>query len=361
MHRWSTHTFRTMCGIREEEAYLSKVIPCEALRHEFLLDGIFAVTALEMAQSPDAEGGVGTDPDAAARYERMALEYYNRGSAAFRELLSDIPPDIYHLMFIFASAAAVIVLGLPHSTGGGGDDQTALARIVTLAELFNGTILIIREGWDSLVDRYQPFRAALSTKVDSPGLLDPTLPVDRDALPFRLASLDLLDDDTRMALSRLDSVNDEIHGPCGMSSGRKPREAEAVAQQEEEEDEEAARAAAQQQQQQHEMYRQAIFWLKESFAENKMEVVKGYCLSFFVLAGKDFAAAVKGSQALAFFILMHWGVQLDRLGREAWFARTIGRQLVLEISQTLRPLPFSSTPDARDGIAWARQQVGLPT
>lgn len=79
MHRWSTHTFRTMCGIPEEEPYLSKVMPREALRHEFLLDGLFAVTALDIARSSP-------EPDA-TRYERIALEYYNRGSATFRSLL----------------------------------------------------------------------------------------------------------------------------------------------------------------------------------------------------------------------------------------------------------------------------------
>ena len=110
----------------------------------------------------------------------------------------------------------------------------------------------------------------------------------------------------------------------------------------------------------HEVYRVAIFWLKETFAEHKMNKVKGYCLSFFVLAGQDFAEAVRSAQPVALFILMHWAVQLDMIGEEAWFARTIGKQLVLEISDILRASPLSQLPDALDGITWARQRVGLP-
>ncbi|EMR68573.1 putative c6 transcription factor protein [Eutypa lata UCREL1] len=339
MHRWSTHTYRSMCGIPEEAHYLSQVMPREALKHDFMLDGIFAVTALDIARSSQ-------EPDA-TKYEHIALEYYNRGSASFRELLTDIPPDIYHLMFIFASAAAVMVLGLPQSTGGNGSGsggvQTALERIITLADLFHGTLLIVHAGWDKIVDAYVPLRAALSTKVDKPDLLDTSQPVDRNELPFRFASLDLLDDDIRPVLARLDAVNDKVH-----ATPRKGEPELSAAQEEE-------RSAA------HDMYRLSIFWLKEGFAEQKMDVVKGYCLSFFILAGQEFAAAAKSSQPLALFILMHWAVQLDKLGEEAWWARTVGRQLVHEVSEFLAVSPLSSMPETRDNVAWARRLVGLPT
>ncbi|KAK7757707.1 hypothetical protein SLS62_000085 [Diatrype stigma] len=370
MHRWSTHTFRTMCGIPQEEHYLSQVLPREALKHDFMLDGIFAVAALDIARSADTH-----EPDA-TRYEHIALEYYNRGSAIFRELLTDIPPDIYHLMFIFASSAAVIVLGLPRGTSttgtgngnGSGDEQTALQRIITLADLFHGTILIIHAGWDKVVDAYPPFRAALATKVNKPDILDPSQPVDRNELPYRFASLDLLDNEVRTVLSRIDAVNEKVHARRGPGNGKKgegdgnaPKLSDATAQEgdtQEEEEEEARRAAAQAQQ---DMYRLAIFWLKEAFAEQKMDALRGYCLSFFNLAGQEFMAAAKESQPLALFILMHWGVELHQLGEEAWWARTVGRQLVGELSETLAADPLlGPMRETRDNIAWARRRVGLP-
>ncbi|RYP15888.1 hypothetical protein DL765_005422 [Monosporascus sp. GIB2] len=320
-----------MVGIPEEESYLSCVMPREALKHEFLLDGIFAVAALDIARSSE-------EPDA-TKYEHIALEYYNRGSAAFRALLADIPPDTYHLMFIFATAAAVMVLGLPQGTGDSEDEMTALGRIITLADLFSGTLLIVHAGWDKLIDAPYPFREALSVKVSSPEALDPNCPVERDGLPYRLASLDLLDDEIKTALARLDSVNDELHGPRqAVGEGEHAAEGD-------------ARSV-------HEMYRLAIFWLKENFAER---AVKGYFLSFFSLAGQDFAAAMKNAEPVALFILLHWAVELDAAGRDQWWAKGLGRQLVIEVSDILQSSQLVLIPDGRDGIAWVRQRVGLPT
>ncbi|RYP88501.1 hypothetical protein DL769_000268 [Monosporascus sp. CRB-8-3] len=320
-----------MAGIPEEESYLSCVMPREALKHEFLLDGVFAVAALDIARSSE-------EPDA-TKYERIALEYYNRGSATFRALLADIPPNTYHLMFIFATAAAVMVLGLPQATGDSEVEVTALGRIITLADLFSGALLIVCAGWDKLVDAPYPFREALSVKIDSPEILDPNCPVERDGLPYRLASLDLLDDEIKTALARLDSVNDELHGP-----GQEVGEGQDAAEGE-------ARSV-------HEVNRLAIFWLKENFAER---AVKGYCLSFFSLAGQDFAAAMKDAEPVALFILLHWAVELDAAGRDHWWAKDLGRQLVIEISDILQSSQLVLMPDGRDGIAWARQRVGLPT
>ncbi|RYP70431.1 hypothetical protein DL771_005472 [Monosporascus sp. 5C6A] len=320
-----------MVGIPEEESYLSCVMPREALKHEFLLDGIFAVAALDIARSSE-------EPDA-TKYEHIALEYYNRGSATFRALLADIPPDTYHLMFIFATAAAVMVMGLPQGTGDSKDEMSVLGRIITLGDLFSGTLLIVYAGWDKLVDAPYPFREALSVKVNSLEILDLNCPVERDGLPYRLASLDLLDDEIRMALARLDSVNNELHGPPQV--GKEGQDAA----------EEGARSV-------HEVYRVAIFWLKENFAER---AVKGYCLSFFILAGQDFAAAVKNAEPVALFILLHWAVALDAAGRDHWWAKGLGKHLVIEISDILQSSGLVLIPDGRDGIAWVRQRVGLLT
>ncbi|RYP39581.1 hypothetical protein DL767_002129 [Monosporascus sp. MG133] len=311
-----------MVGIPEEESYLSCVMPREALKHEFLLDGIFAVAALDIARSSE-------EPDA-TKYEHIALEYYNRGSVTFRALLADIPPDTYHLMFIFATAAAVMVLGLPQGTGDSKDEMSAVGRIITLADLFSGTLLIVNAGWDKLVDAPYPFREALSTKVNSLEILDPNCPVERDGLPYRLASLDLLDDEIKMALARLDSVNNELHGPAQVV----------------EEGQDAAEGGARSV---HDVYRLAIFWLKENFAER---AVKGYFLSFFTLAGQDFAAAMKNAEPVALFILLHWAVELHVAGRDQWWAKGLGRQLVIEISDLLQSSQLVLLPDGRDGIAW---------
>ena len=271
--------------------------------------------------------------------------------------------------------------------------------------------MLIQVGWDALANSYYPFRAALSTKIDKPDLLDKEQPVDREDLPYRFASLDLLDDKVKTVLARLDAVNDAAHGVAStnpdvktdqaerhrrlleqyhaVQERRKQKRAEREASasssggdvdvdrletQRELELEaeilagaEAARdpgsAAAR-----HEMYSETIFWLREIFAESADDRVKGFCLAFFTLMGSRFADALRDREPVALFVIMHFAVQLDRTGREVWFAEHVGRRLVRETSDLLRGHGggdgvgswIATFPDGRDGIAWARHQVGLP-
>ena len=366
MHRWSTRTFRSLCGIPEEEHYLSALLPREALqpKYHFVLHGMFAVAALDLSHDAAVRGG-GLEAEAeAARYENLALEYFNRGSAAFRAMLSDIPRDSFHMMYMFASPATVMVLGLPEGRGGDAafgqehDPDSALGRVITLAELYSGTLALVDVGWNELVDSNYPFRSALSIKIDDPTILERGRPVDKDDLPYRFASLDLLEEDVRSVLMRLDAVNDAVHGVHGVVGAEAKLDQDQRKIEIDAEVERADPSAAR-----HAMYATAIFWVREVFAEAANGRVKGYCLAFFALMGADFVAAARAREAVALFILLHFAVQLDHLGREAWWAEHIGRRLVREISDLLRTGPdtrLASLPEGRDGIAWARQQVGLP-
>ena len=93
---------------------MSSTLPRDALRHGFVLDGLFAVTALDVSHELRAqrEGGGTASEQEAARYERLSLEYYNRGSAAFRALLADIPHETYPMMYVFSAAAVIMVVSL---------------------------------------------------------------------------------------------------------------------------------------------------------------------------------------------------------------------------------------------------------
>ena len=417
MHRWSTHTFKTMCGTPEEEHYMSTVLPRDALRHAFVLDGLFAVTALDMSHAcAERERGGAASEEDAARYERLALEYYNCGSATFRALLSGTPPDAYPMMYIFSASAIIMVLGLPEGrstavNGGTGQDggpdaetesDTALGRIITLADLYGGIFMLIQVGWDALANSYYPFREALSTKVDKPDIMDKQRPIDRTDLPYRFASLDLLNDDIKTVLARLDAVNDAAHGIAPTNPDAKAEQAERhrrLQQQHRELQQRQKKKRAEQAANgevnlhletqleleleaeaetetgqdpdspagRHEMYSTTIFWLREIFAEAADGRVKGFCLAFFTLMGVRFTEALRAREPVALFIVMHWAVQLDRLGREVWWAEDVGRRLVREISDLLRGPEgghacawIAALPDGRDGIIWARQQVGLP-
>jgi hypothetical protein len=89
--------------------------------------------------------------------------------------------------------------------------------------------------------------------------------------------------------------------------------------------------------------------------------MEGFCVAFPSLAGRDFSLGVKNSEPVALFILLHWAVLLQRLGDWMWWAGSVGRKLVQEISDVLLQShpQLGATPEWQDGIEWASEQVGI--
>jgi hypothetical protein len=110
------------------------------------------------------------------------------------------------------------------------------------------------------------------------------------------------------------------------------------------------------------MYRKAIAQLKYCFAEDARDLIKGYCLSMIPVAGPEFAVAMRNLDPLALFIVMYFGVLLDRMARDpmAWWISSMGKDLVKRASEILQQSPIAQIPDGRGGISWTRQQVDLP-
>jgi hypothetical protein len=66
MHCWSTSTYKSLCSVPEDHHYMQLVMPQEALRYDFLLNGIFVAAALHRAaMAPKQE---------AKRYFNIAME-----------------------------------------------------------------------------------------------------------------------------------------------------------------------------------------------------------------------------------------------------------------------------------------------
>jgi hypothetical protein len=56
MHCWSTTTFKSLCSVPEDQHYMQFILPQEALRYDFLLNGIFVAAALHRStMAPDSE------------------------------------------------------------------------------------------------------------------------------------------------------------------------------------------------------------------------------------------------------------------------------------------------------------------
>ena len=86
-------------------------------------------------------------------------------------------------------------------------------------------------------------------------------------------------------------------------------------------------------------------------------------IGFPALAGRDFGLALKSSDPVALLLMVFWGVQLDTLGKIAWWVGTFGKKMVDEVSEMLwEPDPEFEVMDMsewRECITWARVEVGL--
>lgn len=70
-------------------------------------------------------------------------------------------------------------------------------------------------------------------------------------------------------------------------------------------------------------------------------------------------AGVKDSEPVALFMLLYWAVLIHKLGDSTWWAGSVGRKLVQEISDILTRSysQLAPTADWGDGTAWASEQV----
>lgn len=110
-----------------------------------------------------------------------------------------------------------------------------------------------------------------------------------------------------------------------------------------------------------ESYQNSASMLHYCFMEDNKGWIRGFCLAFPILAGKDFTAALRKSEPMALFILIYWGVLLDKRDSEAWWSANVGSNLVLEISDALLGLEskLSMLSEWKAGMSWARQEIKL--
>ncbi|KAL8376077.1 hypothetical protein RB595_007273 [Gaeumannomyces hyphopodioides] len=229
MHRWSTVTYKSLVSVPNDESYLQVVIPIEALKGDYLLNALLAITALEKVMtegspsspSPGEEGeGAGGSSSMAAtgnsrrirasnrRYIRAAIEYYDRAINAFRAALPTVGPENHHMLYFASILAAIVHLLMPQclrglwaEDGGGGGGEavgahggvglgqdpaphSAIAHALSLFELLNGTGSIVSVNWGWL-------------------MASPAGPSIAQALEHGQPDVHKLDPDTAAALDRL--------------------------------------------------------------------------------------------------------------------------------------------------------------
>ncbi|KAH8653791.1 hypothetical protein BX600DRAFT_471652 [Xylariales sp. PMI_506] len=364
MHRWSTSTYRTLAPDEGERYVLQVQVPREALRYDFMLNGIYAMSALDLADGVLDDGATGgpLSSSSPSLYLAAALEYYGKASAGFRAELGQISRDSHHVLFVFAFLAAIFHLALPlpsssspplpsnsnsnnsgsSSTISSGSDisvddillcgisgdlgnlvqRPMLRRIITLFIMYTGVAWVTRASFDWLVESSAPAREMLAQEPASPDVLDAdtAAALERLGMAVEILTNDK-DDNTFTSVS-----------PPWVNHGSKR------------------------------LYQRAASWLTRCFAEEKKGVLVGFCMSWPAVLGGEFAAAIAELDHLALFLLLHWAVLLHQVPGEMWWADSVGEEVVAEISDILQASPCISSlvPQWQLGISWVRLQVGLP-
>ncbi|KAF5001656.1 hypothetical protein FGRMN_962 [Fusarium graminum] len=322
MHRWSTSTYKSLVSIPEDEQWLQEDMARWALKHEYLLQGMFAFSALEVAL---CGGAVVVEDDYAAYYAKLAVEYYDKASRSFRAQLENVTAENAQKIFMFSFLAVSVNMALGQCTAFEELQEGVLERMVTLWELLMGNASIADQHFDALIS------GALSRSTESLLL--------RTQLQTETPSS--LSKDTEEALERLSTI---VNKACEIIPGSTPDDTS----------KENTRIHS---------YRASVSAIQTCFVQDSKDVYKGVAIGFPAMAGRDFGEALKSSDPVALLLMVYWGVQLNTLGKIAWWAGTFGKKMVDEVSELLRVPELESEimemPEWRQCITWARAEVDL--
>lgn len=359
MHRWSTRTYKGMCGIPSDAALMQLELPRQGLsEHPSLLHGILALSALDMATTTP-------DPRQVHDYHRTALEYYGHATRAFQAEMVNITRQNHFALYMLSAFFGVFhsaVLHLPSITDGKGSSSSSggpaggkeeeeqqvkmppnsvLDRIPEMFALQRGTAVIASKTFVWLHEDYESFRLVRE---------------------MGGAPASLLDADTRRALARLGVVNDMLYGIV-----RTPSSAEADGDGDGGFDDGGGEgveygdiAIKAMLHPSHETYAAAITDLRRCFAEHARGWIDGFVMAFPMWMGKDIVSAMeRRDDPMALLVLMYFGVLLEFNGRNQWWCASLGTKLVMEISDVFVRSGREYGPEFWDAVAWARRKCGL--
>lgn len=312
MHRWSALTYKSCCspGTGDDEVWQFLVVEL-GIQYDFLLNGVFALTAFEMA-------GLAKTNDC-QRYVNAAVEYHGLAISRFRSQLPLIDSNSHEaalcmsLMLIvlaFASAQAA-----PSSARG--DRGSMVQSVITHFELVRGCnpVLQSEEGY-----------AAKN-------------PYLRRVKRFEDLTAIALDPRVKEAFTKLGDLNDKRITSSVRDSDERRMQQVAY----------------------WEACKKALALLRECYEKCVDDVSQGHALGWLNMAGEEYVKAVKEEDSIALLMLMYWGVLLDKMGQQVWWAQHFGSMLVNEISdraldRTIDPVSKEIVLGAQDLIETAENE-----
>ncbi|KAI3321086.1 hypothetical protein HD806DRAFT_212392 [Xylariaceae sp. AK1471] len=331
MHCWSTSTYKSLCSVPEDHHYMQLIMPQEALRYDFLLNGIFVAAALHRAaMTPETE---------AKGYFNFAMELYDRASRSFRTHLGKMNPASHHVLYIYSSMTAFINIAFSQITFSKGNELNTLSTAVVAFDLLNGSVNIAQTDFQRLLDSPVPIRAYLN---------------------YGFASAVALNPETQTALARLDNLNELYYSSQYQSTTPVPVDELGIV------DAPLSDTGSIAPLTPVTPFKGVVKFLQRCFAEEQRGVLRGFCFVFPGGAGLDFTAAIRASDPMALLILMHWTVLIYHAESEFWWAKDLGQRLAIGIWRAMQlfaptsPSPALLTPEWSESLSWVCAQLNLP-
>ncbi|CZT18826.1 uncharacterized protein RCC_04670 [Ramularia collo-cygni] len=251
----------------EDVKIWQKVVPEEALRHEFLMDGLLALSALHLASE---------NPKSRWEYTQMAMHYQTSALCGYQDALQNITSDNHNGIFAYSVILNNLSLAFPNVCADPASASHA-ESIITLIELVQGTGRISATNVVSL--RSGKFAAFF---VSFPYHDHPLAP----------------DPDVAHALSQLRSHVECIRDPADDSR--------------------------------HRAYITGIDALETSFGHIAGAQHLAHVLVWTTMVSKDLVRLFQGGDVMARLVFVHYGVLLLE-ARGRWWARETGRCLIGEL------------------------------
>lgn len=289
--------------VPEDRLLLDIYLPRAALDNRYLMNGILAMAAADLAHSGQKA------------YLRPALEYNAKSMADARPRIGKSSqsndPWLYSLGLLMAAFNFVM-----------SSQPRVLDRLITTLDMLLGarnTMLHSTGTWQS----------CCQSQIIS-GL--------------NMETMDFLDDETKTALDRLTTVSHQIRVPATDNGNDNNATTTSFAGD-------------------ISFYQIAIAYIKCCFAEEAKGSIKNYCWSITAIVDPKLFTAVKQSEPMALMVVLYLGVLMARMRRDpvtSWWFGSGGQSVVEEITGILLQSPIAQLLDGREAIEWSRRQVGLP-
>ncbi|KAB2569059.1 hypothetical protein DBV05_g12259 [Lasiodiplodia theobromae] len=333
MHRWTTRTYISLCSIPPDTQIFQLGLPQKALQYDWLLNSIFALSALDLSCTTPR-----TTPKAAT-YARAAIEYYDASVRSYRSAVADMTVENHDSLFSVGYVVAVYAAASMRVPREDGSLPSVLAQAPQFFDLLAGTSMISRRCMEWLMQSMESVRIIK--------LMEPATEAD-------------LDGGARAALARLGVVSEGMYPPVmplgsagaagvGLAGGE-GEDVVVVG--------EAGRVL--EPNPEREMYARLIHQIMRCFAEDARGIVDGICLAFPAIAGPEFKFAIERSEPMALLVLVYWAICLEYHGMKMWWANGLGTRLIVEITEVLERSEAYLMPEFWEAVDWARRRVGLP-